>query len=222
MTTRRAKIAAPQLPAVVLPELEPVPSDGAFVGRAERHEALLFDRTTFEGRDLGGSDFIECQFSGVNLNEAQLRGATFRESVLAEPFAPVLMAARSTWQDVQISNPRWGSAELYEGGWRSVTVDGGKLDYVNLRGSSLMDVQFKNCIIGELDLAQCKAQRISFSDCSIGTLDVSGAKLKDVDLRTTEFSQLNGLGSLEGLVIDEYQLSLLAPLLAAHLGISVR
>ena len=57
---------------------------------------------------------------------------------------------------------------------------------------------------------------------------VSGAHLygfpspdSDFDLRGTDFRMISGLGSLAGLVVDDYQLTLLAPLLAAHLGVVV-
>ena len=124
-------------------------------------------------------------------------------------------------RDVEIGNPRWGSAELYESGWQSVRIDGGKLDYVNLRGSKLTDVQISDCIINELDLGSCTATRVALKNCTIGTLDFTGARLKDFDLRGTDFRTISGLGSLAGLVIDDYQLTLLAPLLAAHLGVVV-
>ncbi|UXM90840.1 pentapeptide repeat-containing protein [Paenarthrobacter sp. JL.01a] len=214
-----AKVAAPKISPVRLEELRD--DDAPEFQRGERYDGVRLTRVSADGEELSGADFIECEFNGVSLNEAQLRGATFRECVLAEPYAPVLMAARTSWQDVEISNPRWGSAELYEGTWRSVRIDGGKLDYVNLRGSKLMDVQISDCIINELDLGGCVGTRVALKNCTIGTLDVTGAKLKDVDLRTSEFRGINGLAGLAGVVIDDYQLSLMAPLLAGHLGIRV-
>ena len=131
------------------------------------------------------------------------------------------MAARTALRDVELGNPRLGSAELYESGWQSVRIDGGKLDYVNLRGSKLTDVQISDCIIGELDLGSCTATRVALKNCTIGALDLSGARLRDFDLRGTDFRTISGLDSLSGLVIDDYQLTLLAPLLAAQLGIVV-
>jgi hypothetical protein len=58
-------------------------------------------------------------------------------------------------------------------------------------------------------------------NCTIGTLDLNGAKLKDFDVRGSDFRTISGLGSMAGIVIDDYQLGLLAPLLAAHLGVTV-
>ncbi|MFE4543916.1 pentapeptide repeat-containing protein [Arthrobacter sp. NPDC056727] len=214
-----SKITAPRLAPVRLDGLR---EDGApDFRRAERYDGTRFRRADADGLELSGITFAECEFAGVSFNEAQLRGATFRDCVVGEAYAPVLNAARSTMHDVVFSNPRWGSAELYESGWQSVRIDGGKLDYLNLRGSRLADVQISDCIISELDLGSATVARVALKNCTIGSLDLTGAKLKDFDLRGTGFRSISGLGSLSGLVIDEYQLGLLAPLLAAHLGVVV-
>ena len=213
------KVTAPRLSPVRLEELRDQPSPD--FRRGEKYDGVRFSRADADGLELSGTGFAECEFNGASFNETQLRGATFRDCILAELYAPVLAAARATLRDVEISNPRWGSAELYENGWTSVRIDGGKLDYVNLRGSRLTDVQISDCIINELDLGSVTGTRVALKNCTIGTLDLAGAKLKDFDLRGTEFRTISGLGNLAGVVIDDYQLSLLAPLLAAHLGVVV-
>jgi len=215
----KSKITAPRLAPVRLPDLvdDPAPQ----FRRGMRYDGVRYSRADADGLELSGTDFAECEFNGASFNETQLRGAGFRDSILAEVYAPVLTAARSHLRDVEIRNPRWGSAELYESGWQSVRIDGGKLDYVNFRGSKLTDVQISDCIINELDLGSCTATRVALKNCTIGSVDFSGARLKDFDLRSTEFRSVSGLGSLSGVVVDEYQLTLLAPLLAGHLGITV-
>ena len=214
-----AKVAAPRISPLTLDGLRDEPSPD--FQRGERYDGIRFNHAAADGAELSGADFIECEFNGVSFNEAQLRGATFRDCILNEPYAPVFPAARTSWREVEISNPRWGSAEMYEGAWHSVRIDGGKLDFLNLRGSKMMDVQITGCIINELDLGACTATRVVLKECTIGTLDVTGAKLKDVDLRGSDFRTINGIGGLSGVVVDDYQLSLLAPLLAGHLGIRV-
>jgi uncharacterized protein YjbI with pentapeptide repeats len=218
-SAKATKVTAPRLPRVRLQELRDDPAPD--FQRGERYDGIRYSRAAADGLELSGTDFAECEFAGVSFNETQLRGATFRDCVLDEMYAPVFMAARTTLRDVEISNPRWGSAELYESGWQSVRIDGGKLDYVNLRGAKLADVQISDCIINELDLASCAATRVVLKNCTIGTLDLAGASLKDFDLRGTDFRIISGLDSLSGLVIDDYQLTLLAPLLASHLGVVV-
>ena len=150
-----------------------------------------------------------------------MRGTRFRDTVLIDSFAPVLKASRTSWRHVEIATPRWGSAELYDSTWQSLRIDGGKLDFLNLRAAKITDVQISDCIIGELDLGGATVTRLALKNCRVGTLDIQQATLKDVDLRSTDFRTLNGVGSMGGVVIDDYQLGLLAPILAAHLGITV-
>ena len=178
-------------------------------------------RPAADGLELSGTDFSECEFDGISFHETQLRGSTFRDCVLTDVYAPVFTAARTVLRDVEIGNPRWGSAELYGSGWQSVRIDGGKLDYLNLRGSTLTDVQISDCIISELDLGSCSRNAGGTEELHHRNPGPHRARLKDVDIRGTDFRVINGLGSLAGLVIDEYQLSLLAPLLAGHLGVVV-
>lgn len=213
------KVAPPRLSPVELSDLEGLP-DPVF-RKGDRHENARFTRASVDGIDLGDSVFAECWFDAASFNDAQLRGASFRDCILAEAYAPVFRGARSTWREVEFRNPRMGSAEVYESGWQSVRIDGGKIDFLNLRGAKLSDVLISGCIINELDLGAATATRVKLEDCTVGSLDVSGARLKDFDLRGTEFRKISGLGSLSGLVIDEYQLNLLAPLIAAHLGVTV-
>ena len=214
-----AKVALPRLSPVELSDLEDLPNP--VFRKGGRHENARFARAAVDGLDLADSVFAECRFDAVSFSEAQLRGASFRDCILAEAYAPVFRGARSAWREVEFRNPRLGSAELYESGWQSVRIDGGKIDFLNLRGAKLNDVLISGCIINELDLGGATATRVKLADCTVGSLDLAGAKLKDFDLRSTEFRKISGLGSLSGLVIDEYQLNLLAPLIAAHLGVMV-
>jgi uncharacterized protein YjbI with pentapeptide repeats len=214
-----SKVAAPRLSPVGLEDLAEDPAPD--FRRGERYDGGRYSRVHADGLELGGADFAECEFQGISFNDTQLRGCSFRDCILGELYAPVFRAARTTWRDVELRNPRLGSAELYESGWQSVRIDGGKLDFLNLRGAKLTDVLITDCIINELDLGSAAGTRVALKNCTIGSLDLGGARLKDFDLRGTRFRSISGLASLAGVVIDEYQLGLLAPLLAAHLGLTV-
>lgn len=215
--TGTGKTRAPALDPVRLGGLEEAQapeSPGSF-------EGLHFDGVSFDGTDLQGSTFLECEFSAVSMTDAGLRGARFLECLSAGLYAPVFRAPRATFRDVVLEGSRLGSAELYDNAWNSVHVDGGKLDYVNLRSSRLTDVLFTGCTIEELDLDGVHAVRVAFRDCRIGALNLSGAVLQDVDLRSTEFRSVTHLPGLSGATVDDGQLMMLAPLLAANLGLRV-
>jgi len=219
VAAKAPKVTAPRLTPINLADITDDPAPD--FQRGERYDGVRYSRAVADGMELSGTDFAECEFQGVSFNDTQLRGATFRDCILSELYAPVFRAARSSWRDVHLNNPRLGSAELYEAGWQSIRIDGGKLDFLNLRGSRLTDVVISDCIINELDLGSAAGTRVALKNCTIGTLDLTGARLKDFDLRGTDFRTISGLGSLAGVVIDDYQLSLLAPLLAGHLGVVV-
>ncbi|MFC8303972.1 pentapeptide repeat-containing protein [Specibacter sp. NPDC057265] len=210
---------APRLTQLDLHEL--VENDDVFFGPGDSYDGQHFNRTSFEGLDLGSTDFLDCQLDAPILHGTELRGVRFRGSILSDSFAPVLKGARTSWRDTEVNSPRWGSAELYDSSWQSVRIDGGKIDFLNLRAAKISDLQISNAIIGELDLGGARVNRMALRNCRIGTLDVQQATLKDLDLRSTDFRTLNGVGSLSGVIIDDYQLGLLAPVLAGHLGITV-
>lgn len=196
-------------------------AEGLSLRAGDSREAERYTGAELGGRDLTGTSFVECEFRQLSLNDTKLRGASFSECIASDLHAPVFSVPRSTWRDVRIDHSRLGSVEAYEATMRSVQIDGSKLDFVNLRNAVLTDVLLSNCIIEELDLGSATVQRLELQNCRIGTLDVTNAKLKDVDLRSSDFSAIHGIEGLRGATIDDSQLALLAPVLAAHLGLRV-
>ncbi|MEO8222272.1 MAG: pentapeptide repeat-containing protein [Specibacter sp.] len=210
---------APRLTPLHLHDL--AENDDAFFGPGDTYDGQLFEKPAFDEVNLTSTDFLECQLNGPTLNNTEMRGVRFRGTVVNDSFAPVMHGARTSWRDTEITSPRWGSAELYDSSWQSVRIDGGKIDFLNLRAAKITDLLISDAIIGELDLGGATVTRMALKNCRIGTLDLQQATLKDLDLRGTELRTLNGVGSMAGVVIDDYQLGLLAPILAAHLGITV-
>ena len=208
---------APVLEAVLLQDL----ADGAHVPVGSHQEAVAYNGLSFAGLELRGAVFSECSLSGINLDKTDLTAARFLESTLENLYAPVFRAAKTTFKDVEISNPRLGSADLHSGTWNSVRVDGGKIDFLDLRDCSLTNVLFSNCIIGELDLEGARLNRVAFRDCRIDSLLLGGGTAVDADLRGSVFRSVGKIDGLKGFTVDEEQLMLLAPLFAAELGLRV-
>jgi uncharacterized protein YjbI with pentapeptide repeats len=178
-------------------------------------------RADLAGHDLSVASFRDCSFDGLQASETQLLGAEFVDCRFTEPFATTLLAGRSTWRQVRIERPRWGSADLYDADLTSVDIRGGKIDYLDLRGSRLTDVRIEGCVIDTLDLAGFRGKRVAVPGCQMGTLDLGGATCEYVDLRGSSFRVVNGLEGLRGATIDDAQLMELAPLLARHIGVRV-
>lgn len=219
MVTKKVTTKGPQIDPIILPDL--VGNDGALLRAGDSRDAERFTGVDLGGLDLTGITFRECEFRTVSLADTNLRGATFSDCIAADLHAPVFSAPRSRWRDVRIEHSRLGSVELYDAGLRSVHIDGSKLDFVNLRNAVITDMLLSNCIIDELDLSTATVQRLELQNCRIGTLDVANATLTDADLRSSDFGAVHGVEGLRGATIDDAQLSLMAPLLAAHLGLVV-
>jgi uncharacterized protein YjbI with pentapeptide repeats len=187
----------------------------------ENREGEHFDGGDVSEVDLSGASFMECVLDGLTLTDTGLRGARFVDTRLSASFATSLVAARSTWRRVRIESPRWGSAELFDAGLESVTIAGGKIDFLNLRGAKLTDVLIEDAQITELDLASFTGTRVAVRNCRIDTLDMTRATCVDVDLRDTSFSRVIGIEGMRGTILNEVQLAEFAPVMAGLLGIRI-
>lgn len=180
-----------------------------------------FSGIDLTGRNLGGLSLSECALFDVTVTDADLRAARVTDTSLTRLNAPVLRAAHSVWRDVSIQDSRIGSGELYDAQLNTLLVSRSKIGFLNLRGGTLRDVAFEDCMVDELDLSGASAARLAFPGCTIAMLDVSRAHLEHVDLRGARIDGIRGIDSLHGVTVDTAQLLDLAPLLAAHLGIRI-
>lgn len=217
--TARSHTAAPRLERVDPQNL----AEGLLgdLGPSAAVDALSFESLSLEVLSLDFATVSESTFAGVLADEAEMRGVRVVDSVLNGFNVPVLRSPRSTWKDVVVRDSRIGSAELYESGLRALRFENCKLGYVNLRGASLFDVLFVNCTVDELDLGQAKASRVAFDGCSIRALDLNNATVSDFDLRGADVQEIAGIRNLAGVTISALQLTMLAPAIAANIGIIV-
>jgi uncharacterized protein YjbI with pentapeptide repeats len=170
--------------------------------------------------DLADALVESAQFAGLTADETDLTGARLSEVELERILLPVVHATRSQWRDVHVTG-RLGSIEAYDAQWRSVHFVGCKLSYLNLRGAELVDVAFTDCTIEELDLVNGRLRRVAFPGTRVEHLNVQHSELRDVDLRGAQLSAIDGIMDLRGAVISPEQLTLLAPVLADALGLTV-
>jgi uncharacterized protein YjbI with pentapeptide repeats len=187
----------------------------------ESREGERFDGGDLTDVDLSGAALMECVLESVTLTDTGLRGARIVDSLVRTSFATSLVAARSTWRRVRIENARWGSAELFDAEFESVTISGGKIDFLNLRGAKLTDVLLENAQITELDLGGFTGTRVAIRNCRIETIDFTRATCLDVDLRETTFSRVIGIQGMRGAILSDEQLAEFAPVMAGLLGIRI-
>lgn len=158
---------------------------------------------------------------GLDLSGAQWGQARVRESAFQACSAVALQGMDARLEQVEFEGSRVGVADFSGAGWEQVVIRGGKTNELNLRYSAIKDVRFSDTTFGTVDLAHARAERVSFIGCRIDELVLHSADLAHLDLRGADIRRVVGVESLRGTVIDEYQLSALAPQFAEQLGITV-
>ena len=201
-----------------LEDWTPGPGDVLTGDRIEGKRIETFD---LSGERLPDLEIEESVIGTLRADSADLRGLRVRDSIVETLDAPVFKASSSSWREVRIAGGRVGSAELYDAGLNGVEFVGMKLGFVNLRGSTLTDVVFRDCVIDELDIADAKLLRVSFDGSSIRAAEGSNTRIDHVDLRGADLDRVERLEGFRGATIGADQLYTLAPLLAAQAGYRV-
>ncbi|MCJ8503778.1 hypothetical protein MRU69_02715 [Kocuria flava] len=216
---RRTTPASPRIRALELPD--PEAGSGTPLRPFATYEALAFTGDDLTGTELTDVGFSACSFAELNAHELELTGTRLTDCRLSRLDVPTVTAACAALRHSLLERSRLGVLQCVEGTWDAVHVRGCKVGYLSLRGADARDVLFEDCVIGELDLAGARVERMAFPGSEVAALDVTGAALADVDLRGVDLPEITGPGDLRGTTVDALQLQLLAPQLAAHLGIDV-
>ncbi len=201
-----------------LQDWTPAPGD---VLTGDRIEGKRIDVLDVAGDRLPDLEVEECVVGTLRADGTDLRGLRIRDSLVEILDAPVLRASSSTWREVRVDGGRIGSAELYDATLNGVELVGMKLGFVNLRGSTLTDVVFRDCVLDELDIADARLLRVSFSGTTIRAAEGTNARIEHVDLRAADLDRVERLEGFRGATIGADQLYVLAPLLAAQAGYRV-
>lgn len=201
-----------------LQDWSPAPGDLLTGDRIEAKRIAVLD---VAGERLPDLELEECVVGTLRADGTDLRGLRVRDSVVATLDAPVFRASSSAWREVRVAGGRVGSAELYDATLNGVEFVGMKLGFVNLRGSTLTDVVFRDCVLDELDIADARLLRVSFEGTRIRSAEGSNTRIDHVDLRAADLDRVERLEGFRGATIGADQLYALAPLLAAQAGYRV-
>ncbi|MCS5485938.1 pentapeptide repeat-containing protein [Curtobacterium flaccumfaciens pv. beticola] len=212
---------APRIPLTEPTDLQdwsPAPGDLLTGDRIEAKRIAVLD---VAGERLPDLELEECVVGTLRADGTDLRGLRVRDSVVETLDAPVFRASSSAWREVRVAGGRVGSAELYDATLNGVEFVGMKLGFVNLRGSTLTDVVFRDCVLDELDIADARLLRVSFEGTRIRSAEGSNTRIDHVDLRAADLDRVERLEGFRGATIGADQLYALAPLLAAQAGYRV-
>lgn len=204
---------------MALPELtrhsgEPLATHGDY-------DAVSFTDLDLSGQNANNAKFLDCALVRCRADGLQLRRARLVETLVADLQATTLDLGESVWRDSLVTGGRIGAVAATSAKVQRARLRGVKLDFLNLRGATLQDVVFQDCVLGEVDAADAQLTDVDFPGSRVDSFGVRNATLQRVDLSGATLQTLSGLDHLRGAVVSMAQLIDLAPLLAHHLGIVV-
>ena len=204
---------------LTLPELTAHPGE-PLVAHGD-YDAVSFTDLDLSEQNANNARFLDSALLRCRADGLQLRRARFVETLVADLQATTVDVAESVWRDSLITGGRLGAVAGSSTKWSRVRLRGVKLDFLNLRGATLQDVVFQDCVLGEIDASDAQLIDVDFSGSRLDAFGVRNATLTRVDLSHATLQALSGLDNLRGAIVSPAQLLDLAPLLADHLGIVV-
>lgn len=143
--------------------------------------------------DLEGTDLRNASFMGVNLTNANLKLAIFKQTDLSYGEFKGSNLERATLEDANLRNSDLQWADLEGANLRNAVLseailDSAKLSNANLQNAELGSADLKNAILDSADLKGANFRRIDQADSSFWPTDLRGASLRNADLRNTDLS----------------------------------
>lgn len=209
------KILPPQLPAA----LEPAEAD-EFISEATL-EGCTFIDADWTGNIAYSVSFDEVTVERSTLVKAKLDTFTARDTIFKNCDFSAADCAEISLQRASLTCGRMTGWDCSKGIFKDVTFENCKLDMTNFRFAKFTRVRFVDCVMTDADFLGAALHEVKFENCLLERTDFNQCKLKAVDLRTSQLTDLKGWQHLKGAIIDNVQLMAAAPYLAGEIGITV-
>jgi uncharacterized protein YjbI with pentapeptide repeats len=210
-----------------LPDLPDLPYARALIRHegaldAEReYDTVLFEHAEFDKPQMPNAHFLECAFRQVSIADGRLSRASVRDTWMRDIRLTSTTFAEGAWLDVTVIGSSVAGVQIFGSELRRVVFSGCKLDSVNFRAAKLTGVTFHNCVLRDVDFAGATLTQCSFPGSALTRVDFSKVTMDRTDLREAELGLIIDADSLRGAIISSGQLAIVAPVLAATLGIVI-
>jgi hypothetical protein len=203
----------------ITPELEAATIDDLLAGDME--DARLTD-----------VDATNCHVTSLELNSVVLEKVTLTQAQFERIGARDLQAKKCDFSAAMMAGGainraafmgcRMTAVDFNKTALHDITFTGCKLDMANFRFSNLQRVTFVDCTLSETDFLGARLRDVTFTSCVLEKTVFEQVTCGQVDLRSSQLTEIVGWRSLKGATIDDLQLVAVAPYLAHELGLVVR
>lgn len=168
--------------------------------------------------DLAHSSLEQCRMS-ADAESVDLTGSTLMDVEIDAPRVASMTMRDATIRRLRIVGGRIGTLDLSSARIAELELADVRIDYLSFGGARGEDVLVRDCALRSLDMPQAELTRLRFENCRAGEVDPRGMRATHVDLRGLDAEAFLDVNSLRGVTMSPFQVQLLAPVMAAGLGI---
>lgn len=175
-----------------------------------KFDGANLSNATFEGANLQEAEFIGAKARDANFHAADLTDAVIRESDFTRAYLPF-----SFGESAQVEKSNFRFADIRNGEWQGIRIDGSDLSYANMEG-----VVLANADIRRTKMVCANLERAILNGCELVESDLSGAFLKEAEMRKAKIkdtslqnaragkidlseSEIDELSKLDGIQLQE-------------------
>jgi uncharacterized protein YjbI with pentapeptide repeats len=209
------KLAAPR----ILPQLSLGSLESLMEG--ELDEVHLFDvdatklnspALVIDGSVVEKTHFLQAQLLRLGAKDMRVKQSDFSSAALTD----------ANINRAEFITCRMTGVDLSKATLHDVVFKGCKLDLANFRFTDLRRVHFIDCTLVETDFLGASLSDVVFQSCVLEKVNFNQIHCKQLDLRSSQLTEVSGWGSMKGAIIDSTQLVEIAPYLAYEAGLIIK
>jgi uncharacterized protein YjbI with pentapeptide repeats len=173
----------------------------------QTYRNLTLDEQRHPRAELDGATFEACSLVRIDLRDARLNGAVFRDSDLTGARLAGAILFGATFERCKLMG-----IDFHDGlTLTAATFTGCNFDYTIFRGVTLDKMTFRQCTFVEADLSLASLRSASFRDCDLTSVDLTETAFFQTDLRGSTLGGWNlKRNDVGGIIVTTAQLYELA------------
>ncbi|MEJ1086862.1 pentapeptide repeat-containing protein [Microbacterium sp. Mu-80] len=191
-------------------------------GTPSRATDLLAAEVALRGDvDLAHSSLEQCRLV-ADAESVDLTGSTLMDVEIVAPRVAALTMRDATVRRLRIAGGRIGTLDLSSARISELELADVRIDYLTFGAARTEDALIIGCTLRSLDVPHAELTRVRVEGSRAGEVDPRGMRATHVDLRGLDAEAFLDVNSLRGVTMSPFQVQLLAPVMAAGLGIRLR
>src|SRR5919197_554980 len=168
------------------------PHDGTPLGEERDYEAIAFTDLTLADQAAPNVRLLGCALTQCTLTDCALPGASIRDVTIERLRAIGVDLSETDWLNVIVTDSLVTASQLFDARQERLLFRDCKLDTVNFRGATLVDVRFERCTLQDPDFGGATLRRVTFQACRLIAADFTSARMEQVDLRGSDLEVARG------------------------------